>query len=293
MEPVLLILLALAALVAVFFGLQLGGARAASAKALREVAANQERLAKLEGDSKKSAEALDAKRREIDELKDRLKDVKRKRHEDQEAARLKNDLQEVREQVEREMEKKLAQAREEAESSKAAMRKLSAEVESLKARRPTPAPAAAPEEAKPAEEKVPPAARPLKDEERARLDSAEKGLAKAKGRLEELEAEVKRLKGRAETDRRVFIVQKGELDLAKDRFRSLESRYNELVLERDELAKQAWTLDKQLKALHPTAEPAVKAPKDSAQPNATGEAKPAESRPAAAEPTSGEPVAKA
>jgi chromosome segregation ATPase len=293
MEPVLLVLLALAALAAVFFGLQLGGARAASAKALREVAANQERLAKLEGDSKKSAEALDAKRREIDELKDRLKDVKRKRHEEQEAARLKNDLEEVREQVEREMEKKLAQAREEAEVSKAAMRRLSAEVESLKARRPTPAPAAPPEEAKPAVEKVPQAARPLKDEERARLDSAEKGLAKAKGRLEELEAEVKRLKGRAETDRRVFIVQKGEIDLAKDRFRSLESRYNELVLERDELAKQVWTLDKQLKALHPTAETAAKAPKDSAQPNATGEAKPAESRPAAAEPTSGEPVAKA
>jgi chromosome segregation ATPase len=292
MEPLLLVLLALAALVAAFFGRQLGGARAASAKALREVAANQERLAKLEGDSKKSAEELDAKRREIDELKDRLKDVKRKRHEDQEAARLKNDLQEVREQVEREMEKKLAQAREEAEASKAAMRRLSAEVESLKAHRPTPAPAAAPE-AKPVAEKVPPAARPLKDEERARLDSAEKGLAKAKGRLEELEAEVKRLKGRAETDRRVFIVQKGEIDLAKDRFRSLESRYNELVLERDELAKQVWTLDKQLKALHPTAETAAKAPKSPAELKATGEAKPAEARPAAAEPTSGEPVAKA
>ncbi len=306
MEPLLLVLLALAALVAVFFGIQVGGARAASSKALREVEANKDRLAKLEAESKKGADALDAKRREIDELRERLKDAKRKRHEDQESARLKKDLHEVREEVEREMEKKLAHAREEAEASKAAVRKLSAEVEVLKARRPAPAPAAGPApaaaapeapaaEAKPAEEKLPPAARPLKDEERARLEASEKGLAKAKGRLEELDAEVKRLKGRTETDRRVFIVQKGELDLAKDRFRALESRYNELVLERDEMAKQAWTLEKQLKALNPTAEPAAKpAPKEAPkQPKAAVEAKPAEAAPAPAEPASAEPAAKA
>jgi chromosome segregation ATPase len=110
-------------------------------------------------------------------------------------------------------------------------------------------------EEKPAEERLPPSARPLKDEERARLDAAEKALAKFKVRAEEMEAEVKRLKGRSETDRRVFIVQKGELDLAKDRFRALESRFNEMVLERDDLAKQVWTLDQQMKALGPTAEP--------------------------------------
>ncbi len=261
MDLVLGILLAAAVIAALFFGTQFAGAKAGAARATHEMESMKDRLGKLEVESKKSGESLEAKRREIEELRERLKDAKRRRHEEQEAGRLKKDLQEVREQVEREMEKKLAQAREEAEASKAAVKKLIAEVEALKSRRPLPAPSPAPvtvatPDAR-VEEKLPPAARPLKDEERARLELAEKGLAKAKARLEELEAEVKRFKGRTETDRRVFIVQKGELDLARDRFRALESRHNELLLERDELAKQVWTLDKQMKSLRPTTEPAL------------------------------------
>ena len=278
MDLVLGILLAAALIAALFFGAQVAGARAGAARATREMESMKDRLGKLEVESKKSGESLDAKRRENEELKERLKDAKRKRQEEQEAGRLRKDIQEVREQVEREMEKKLAQAREEAEASKSAVKKLIAEVEALKARKPTPAPLAAPTQEpriaeKPAEEKLPPAARPLKDEERARLELAEKGLAKAKARLEELEAEVKRFKGRTETDRRVFIVQKGELDLARDRFRTLESRYNELVLERDELAKQVWTLDKQMKALRPTADPVGPAEKKPEGPESAAETK--------------------
>jgi nitrogen fixation protein FixH len=247
----------------------------------RLLAVNQStgaRLSALEAESKKNQEALEFKRKETAELKDRLKDVKKRRHDEQEAARVKKDVQEIREQIEKEMERKLALAREEAETAKAALKKLSSEVDALKARRPAPAAAAPETKAPPA----PPPARELSNEERARLDTAERHLTKAKQRIEELEAEAKKARGRTETDRRVFLVQKGELDLAKDRFRTLEARFNELVLERDELHKQRWLLDKELKSLRPTAE----------APEATSASRPAPERAGTSPeaPPSGAPV---
>ncbi len=251
MEVVLGILFAFAAIAAILMGLQVGGARAASNKALSELEALKQQLSGLRDEAKKSTEGLEAKRKEAEELKEKLRDVKKRRYEEKEASKLKSDLETARAEIEREMEHKLAVAREEAEVAKGSLKKATAEVEALKSRRPV-------REEKPAEAKAEPAAekapREPSAEEKARQDSAEKQLGKAREQLRSLDEEVKRLKGRAETDRRVFIVQKGELDVAKDKFRALEAKHSALTLERDDLAKKLVLVEREMKSLRPTAE---------------------------------------
>ncbi|HCF58684.1 MAG TPA: hypothetical protein DFS52_11915 [Myxococcales bacterium] len=254
MELALGILLAVAALAAVFFGLQTGAAKASASKALAEVEALRTRLSAVESEAKKSHDALEEKRKSVGELKEKLKDVKRRRHDEREADKLKKDIQAARAEIEREMERKLAATREEAAVSKDAVRKLTAEIEALKSRRPAPVEQKVEAKVDEKAERPEPQRRELSPEEKARLEKAEQGLAKATKRIEELEVEVKKARGRSETDRRVFVVQKGELELAKDKFRALEGRHNALVLERDELLKALALLDKEMKALRPVAE---------------------------------------
>ena len=260
MEVALGILLAVAVVAALVMGLQAGSARSNAARALGELEALRTRTSALEADAKRSHESLEEKRKAVEDLKDRLKDKKKRRQEERESSRFKQDLDQAREEIEREMERKLAKAREDAEVAKDAMKKLAAEVEALKSRRPAPVEPKAPVEKveakaeKAASSAEPAGPRGLNPEEKARLDKAEQELARAKGKIEQLEGEVRKARGRSETDRRVFVVQKGELEVAKDKFRSLESRLNAALLERDEMKKARWLLEKEMKKLLPTIE---------------------------------------
>jgi len=65
-----------------------------------------------------------------------------------------------------------------------------------------------------------------------------------RARAQDLGAEVRRLKGRAETQGRVYTVTKGELDLLKDKFKALEKRLNRTLLERDLLKRALRDLEK-------------------------------------------------
>ncbi|MBI5543509.1 MAG: hypothetical protein HY901_06440 [Deltaproteobacteria bacterium] len=262
-----------AALVAIVMGMQVSGARAQASSAKGEIESVRSRLAALEAESKKASEALDAKRKESEELKEKLKDLKKRRHEEKESARLKQDIQTAREEIEREMEKKLQSAREDAEISKAHVKKLTAEVEQLKSRRQERAPAAEP---RPEAPKVEIAAAPLvprqaTPEEVKRAEEAEKAAAQARRKVDEAHEEVKKARSRAETDRRVFLVQKAEVEVVKDKFRAIEAKANALVLEREELKKAVWLLEKELKSLRPTPDP-----------KSLAEAKKAEAKPAEA-----------
>jgi chromosome segregation ATPase len=265
MEVVLGILLVAAVIVAIVAGLQVGPARSASARAQAELTSLRTRHSTLESEAKKSADALEAKRREVEDLKQRLRDAKKRRYEEREASRQKKDLEDARAEIEREMQHKLALAREDAEQARAALKKATAELEALRGRRP--AKAEVPAVEKQAEAPAgPPKPREATPEEKQRAENAEKALAKARQRIEELEAEVKKARGRSETDRRVFLVQKSEAELARDKFRALESRFNALTLERDELAKALFTLEKEMKSLRPTAE--AEAPTAASKPEA-------------------------
>ena len=68
-----------------------------------------------------------------------------------------------------------------------------------------------------------------------RADKAEARTTDLKKKLADLEKDLKVSRGKAETDRRVFIVQKGELDLAHDRYAELKRRNDQLRREHEEL----------------------------------------------------------
>src|SRR5208283_1183342 len=60
----------------------------------------------------------------------------------------------------------------------------------------------------------------------------------------QFQADVRRLKGRTETQHRVWVVTKGELDLLKDKFKALEKRLNRTLLERDLLKRAIGDLER-------------------------------------------------
>lgn len=249
-NAVLGILLAIAVIAILLLALQVGPARASSNKALKEVEALKARLADSETEGRRHLDALAAKRRETDELKDRVRDAKKKRQEEREMEKFQRDLTKARQEIEVEMERKLSQAREEAEEARSIAKKLSVELEGLRSKRPMAVVApigeapAAPQERKPREPRP---------EELVRLEVAEKDLKEAREKAREFDAEVKRQKGRAETDRRVLLIQKKEIELAKDKYRALETKHNALIHERDDLRLSLYELEKEMKALLPTA----------------------------------------
>jgi chromosome segregation ATPase len=71
--------------------------------------------------------------------------------------------------------------------------------------------------------------------EKERADKAEAKLAEVRKKAGDLERDLKAARGRLETDRRVYMVQKGELDVAKDRQAELKRRYDALRKEHEEL----------------------------------------------------------
>jgi len=117
--------------------------------------------------------------------------------------------------------------------------------------------------------------------ETERADKAEARTTELKKKLADVEKELKTSRGKLETDRRVFIVQKGELDLAHDRYAELKRRHDQLRREHDELidaVRQAAREERQLTEVKGAPATAEAAP--AAAPEAAPEAKPAEPTPA-------------
>jgi len=110
---------------------------------------------------------------------------------------------------------------------------------------PAPAPAAA-APAAPAAAGVDPA---RLDAEKDRADKAEAKLADVRKKLAEVEKDLKGARGRLETEKRVYMVQKGELELAQDRHAELRRRYDALKKDHEELmeaVRQAAREDRRL-----------------------------------------------
>ena len=76
------------------------------------------------------------------------------------------------------------------------------------------------------------------------MEKLEASANKERTRASELERELKRVKGRFETQQRIFNAQKSEVDLAKDKFKALEKRLNRTLLERDLLRRAIKDLEK-------------------------------------------------
>ncbi|GEJ55704.1 hypothetical protein AMYX_04450 [Anaeromyxobacter diazotrophicus] len=237
-----------AALAAVAFFLQnrsvrqVAAARATEAEQLRrDLEKVQKEVGALRAEAKE-------RREEATGLRADLASTKKRAFEQAEAAKKAGGAALLRTEIDK-LTTRLAEAREEAahqgervRAAEAAAEKQRQELERVRAevqRRaaepaaPPPAPAAAaPVAAAPA----PAGADPAKlAAEAERADKAEAKLQEARKRVAELEKDVKAIRGRLETEKRVYMVQKSELELANDRHAELRRRHDALRKDHEEL----------------------------------------------------------
>jgi chromosome segregation ATPase len=232
-------------LVAVAFFMQSRSVKAAAAAlagqidgARAEAEAARQALAAQKGELKEKREENSSMRQKLDEVKKKAFEqaeaqkklggaVALREELDKLAARLSEARAEAAHQVEvaRAAEAARVKAVQEAERSKAALdRKLAEPPPPVK-----PPPPPPPEGSVEAELKAKVAA------ETERADTGEARTAELKKKLGEVEKELKVARGKSETDRRVFIVQKGEVDLAHVRYAELKKRHDQLRREHEEL----------------------------------------------------------
>ena len=218
-----------------------------------------ERLRALEADGERKRREAEEAKAACNELRAELKQLKRKLHEQRTSEKGEQDLVRARTDVERSASQQLEVVRGELAHALAELGKLRADAETFRTRaRPPQAPApqaAAPPAHAPSTPPppAPPAAeaertarrfRELSDSDREKLERLEHQANRERTRALEFQTEVRRLKGRTETQHRVWVVTKGELDLLKDKFKALEKRLNRTLLERDLLKRALGELER-------------------------------------------------
>ncbi|WP_163786049.1 cell envelope biogenesis protein TolA [Myxococcus vastator] len=270
---VLVLALAVGLAISLYFNLFAGPKHAAlpssSSSAPRaELVTDTQARAKAEAELQRKQKELDEQRTQLQDLKEQLKQSKRKLYEQKESDKGAQDLAKARAEVERNASAQLERTREELSHALVENQRLKAEMES-KGRRPQPAPAApapAAQVAAPAQEGeaviaavvpvVPsttePAAqergqrryRELNDADREKMERLEQAANKDRSRAAELEKELRRVKGRNETQQRVYAATKHDLDLSRDKYKALEKRLNRTLLERDLIRRAIKDLEK-------------------------------------------------
>lgn len=218
---------------------ELGRARAAEEAARKD-------FAEARAESKRHREEASALRAELGA-------VKKKAFEQAEAAKRAGGAQALREEIDK-LATRLAGAHAEAEAHAGRVKSLEKELEraNVAAERArilrqaqddrmaaaAPAPALRPAQG----ERERPAQGDLAEEaamklERERADKAEAKLAETRKKVGELEAALKSVRGRLETEKRVYMVQKSELELSSDRYGELRRRHDALRKDYDELVE--------------------------------------------------------
>jgi chromosome segregation ATPase len=239
-----------------------------------ELESETQKRAKMESELQRKQKELDEQRTQLQDVKDQLKQAKRKLFEQKESEKGPQDLIKARAEAERAASIQLEQTREELSNALSENQRLRAEMES-RGRRPQPvtaapvvvtaAPAASPQISAPAKEgesvvaaavTVAPAAdatqqdrgqrryRELNDADREKMERLEQLANKERSRAVELEKELRRVKGRTETQQRVYATAKSDLDLMRDKYKALEKRLNRTLLERDLLRRAIKDLEK-------------------------------------------------
>ena len=201
----------------------------------------------LENELERRRRELEEQRVQVNELKDQLKQAKRKLFEHKEQERDGRGIAKAREEVERNASVQLEVVRSELSAALAEVEKLRSEASPDKPKRHLPPPPPVVETPPQPAVVAAPATRrfrELSDADRERIQRLEQQAAKDRGRALELEHETKRLRGRMETQHRIYVVTKGELDLVKDKFKALEKRLNRILLERDLLRRAIKDLER-------------------------------------------------
>lgn len=192
---------------------------------------------------------------EVEDLREKQKDLRRRLTEATEQAKKLKDTDEARRQGEHEARAQADAARAEAAELSKQLKALKLELDQTRGRRPAPrpepvaAPVVAPVVAAPAP--VAPSAE-VSDLE-AKLKERDGRLAELDGRVKteqrkavDLSREVEQLKAKGSTSEKLYVVQKGELELWKDCYRTLEQRLNKTLREVDALHRGVLALEKRL-----------------------------------------------
>ena len=233
-----------AVLAAVAFFLQGRSARQVAQDHAHESEKLTAELEKVQKDAASLRAEGKERREEATSLRADLASTKKKAFEEAEAAKKAGGAAALRTEIDK-LSTRLAEAREEAahmgdraRAAEAAAEKQRQELERLRAQaerkveQVAPAAVAAPTPAPAAPAGVDPEKLAA---EKERADKAESKLVEARKRVAEIEKDLKAVRGRLETEKRVYMVQKGELELANDRHAELRRRFDALRKDHEEL----------------------------------------------------------
>lgn len=169
---------------------------------------------------------------ELTDGRDKLREARRKLHEVQDEAKKLRELANARAQEVQEAEERLALLREDNARLQEDLRhqaQTAARTPPKKREEPAPVdPEAIVDERLRAMAKEVAEARRLQETAEARAEEARKKEAVARKQAEDARDELRRNKGRAEANHRVYLVAKGEGELWKARFSTLEQKWNDL-----------------------------------------------------------------
>jgi hypothetical protein len=264
---ILLPLVALAALVVA------GGYWVRARTASSELKASRERLTALtherdelkEGQVKRQSKEQ-SRQIELDELRERQKDLKRKLAETQELAKKVKDVEAARREVEEDAHASVQRSRTESLAAQAEARALRAELDQLRVRRPVSAarvdplpvadapviesaPVPTPPQSSVAELALQAAVQELEAKlagERTRHLEAQEKARQEQKKAQDTVRELERHRAKLATAEKLYMVQKGELEVWKDRYRTLEQRLNRSLREIDALQRGVLALEKRL-----------------------------------------------
>lgn len=245
---VIVILVLVSIALCITLGLLLFGSRSAASRESFQQKLDAEVKARTsaEAELEKRRKELDEQRALVADTREQLKQAKRKLFDQKESERGGKDLARAREEIERTASIQLESVRSELSLALVEIQRL--KTEEPRARRPAPAPqpvAAVPAPAPPPPpEKAQRQFRELSDADREKIQRLEQQASRERARSSELDRDLRRLRGRMETQHRIYVVTKGELDLLKDKFKALEKRLNRTLLERDLLRRAMADLEK-------------------------------------------------
>ena len=218
-----------------------------------EVEKTPARLERGDDRPKKLESELEKKKRELDEikkahgdLKDELKSAKKRLFEQKEAEKSGDDLTKARAEVEHHASIQLEATRAELATALAEIQRLKAASEEKGARRRAPER----QEEKPVEklperqEVVQRVIRELSDLEKERIARLEQQSSNDRKRANELDREVRALKGKIDRIHRESKRVYSDANLARDKFRAVEMRLNRTLLENDLIRRALRDLEK-------------------------------------------------
>ena len=247
MITVVLVLVSIA--LCVTLGILLFGSRRGlppPTKVREQMEAEVQSRSALQLDLEKRKKELEDSKHQLYEAREQLKQAKKKLFEQKESERDSRHLARERDEIERSASVQLERVRLELSHAQVEIQKLKTDLEGTRSRRtapaapvsapaPQPAPAAAVTAvvSPPVPDKSVRKFRELTDADKERMQRLEQQAARERTRAGEFERELKRFRARSETQHRVYVVTKGELDLVKDKFKALEKRLNRILLERD------------------------------------------------------------